>query len=96
MTIISPIKNQNLFRFFAVFFAVLVFGGVTYIYEYNRVANARFEAKTLKQEIVKLEGEGAELKNALYQATDPEKLYQLTKDFNLTVQQKPQYLTLSQ
>ncbi len=95
MTIISPAKNQNIFRFFAVLFAVLVIGGVVYIYEYNEVANARFEVKTLKQEIVKLEGEGAELKNELYRATDPEKLQELTRDFDLTVQQKPQYLTLS-
>jgi len=96
MTIISPIKNQNIFRFFAAFFAVFVFGGITYIYEYNRVANARFEIKTLKQEIIALEGNGAELKNKLYHVTDPEKFRALTKDFNLVVQQKPQYLTLSQ
>lgn len=95
MTIINPTKNQNLTKFFIVLFAVLVVGGIAYIYEYNAVADARFDIKSLKQEIVDLEIRGAELKNELYQVTDPTKLQKLAADYDLVLERKPQYLTLS-
>lgn len=96
MTIINPAKNQNLVRFFALFFAILIVGGIVYIYEYNAVADARFEIKSLRQEIVDLEVKSAELKNDLYQVTDPTKLQKVAEDYNLVFERKPQYLTLSQ
>lgn len=95
MTIINPTKNQNIIKFFIALFAVFIVGGIVLIYEYNAVADARFSIQSLKQEIVDLEVRGAELKNELYEITDPAKLQKIVADYHLVVEQKPHYLTLS-
>lgn len=95
MTIISPIRNQGYVRFFFLLFAVLVAGGLVYIFEYNALVNARYQTQTLKQQITALELTNADLKNQLYQITNPDALQKLALASDLVIDRAPQYLESS-
>lgn len=92
MTIISPIKNEGYARFFLFLFAIVVAGGLIYIFEYNALVNARYMTGTLKQEITSLGVANAELKNRLYQMTNPETLQKLALASNLVIDRAPHYI----
>ncbi len=96
MTIINPNKNKRLTFFFASLFAVILFGGIVYIKQYNALANSRYELRALKQEMVSLEVKNADLKNELYQITDASKFDALAEEYGLVLERQPQYITLSQ
>ena len=96
MTIIKPHKNRNLAYFIAILFTLIIGGGVLYIFEYNGVADARFDVVALKRQVQDLEVKNADLKNSLFSYTDPQKLEAAATNFNLTLDKKPQYLNQQQ
>lgn len=71
-------------------------GGLVYIYEYNVLADSRFQLKATKQKIASLETVNADLKNAIYKTTDPEKLSVLATESHLVLDKNPQYLNSNQ
>ncbi|OGG38738.1 hypothetical protein A3I34_02745 [Candidatus Jorgensenbacteria bacterium RIFCSPLOWO2_02_FULL_45_12] len=95
MTIINPAKNKNITLFIIFAFAFVLLGGGVYIYEYNALANARYELDTLKQKRIDVEAKNAELKNEFYAVTDAAKLREVASEYNLMIENKPQYITLS-
>jgi len=96
MTIISPIRNQGYARFFFFLFAVLVAGGLVYIFEYNALVNSRYQTQALKQEITALGVKNADLKNQLYQVTNPDALQKLAVASDLVIDRAPQYIESAQ
>lgn len=92
MTIINPAKNRNYIRSLLMFFCMIFIAGVIYISEYNMFVDARYESKVLKQDIVKLQEQNAELKNSYYQMTDPTRLEKLATDYELILDRQPKYL----
>ncbi len=96
MTIISPAKNRNYIRSFIIFFGMAFVVSVIYISGYNAFVNTRYELKILKQDIVKLEEQNADLKNTYYQMTDPTRLEQLAAEHQLILDRQPKYLGSAQ
>jgi len=96
MTIISPAKNRNYIRSLLMFFGMIFVAGVIYISEYNMFVDARYESNALKQDIVKLQEQNAELKNSYYQMTDPTRLEKLATDYELILDRQPKYLGSAQ
>lgn len=96
MTIISPTKNRNYIRSLIVFLGMAFIASVIYISEYNAFVNARYELKVLKQDIVKLQEQNADLKNTYYQMTDSTHLEQLAAEYQLILDRQPKYLGSAQ
>lgn len=96
MTIISPAKNRNYVRSLIMFFGMIFIAGIIYISEYNTFVDARYESKTLRKDIVKLQEQNAELKNSYYQMTDPMRLEKLATDYELILDRQPKYLGSAQ
>ncbi len=95
MTIIQPHKHTSTARFFIFLFAVMIGGGLIFIFEYNTFVNAHFAADNLKKEIVTLETSNANLKNVLYGTLDPEALQALATERGLVLEKRPAYLTVN-
>jgi len=93
MTIIKPSQYQTYIRFFILVFVVVLLGGIIYIFEYNALVDARFQLKTLKQDIVALQVANADFKNNLYTVIDPAHLESLAYDRSLVLERNPEYLT---
>lgn len=95
MTIIQPHRHTSTARFFIFLLAIMVGGGLIFIFEYNTFVNARFTADNLKKEIVGLETSNANLKNTLYATLDPETLQALATERGLVIEKRPSYLTIN-
>jgi cell division protein FtsL len=93
MTIIKPSEYASYIRFFALILGILLFGGVVYIFQYNSLVDTRFEIRSLKEKIVELEASNADLKNAIYEATEPEKLRLFAVNSNLILEKNPEFLS---
>lgn len=93
MTIFTPHHNQTIKHFLLILFALLLVGGVLYIFEYNSLVNARFALNNLKKDLVGLQAQNADLKNQLYTVIDPAKLAALAASKGLILEGKPQYVT---
>ena len=96
MTIISPAKNRNYIRSIAIFIGGALIVGIIFIFEYNSLVDIRYEQRTLKQDIVKLQEQNAELKNTYYQMIDPIQLEQLAHEHQLVLDRQPKYLGSAQ
>lgn len=67
-----------------------------YIYLYSELVNNRHAIKDVKDSIIALEVENADLKNQLFTMTDPSGLEVLAAEFDFVFESNPQYLNLSQ
>lgn len=95
MTIIQPNKYRSLKHFLIILFLILLAGGVFYIYEYNKFVDVRYQADFFKEQIIKAQALNADLKNQLYQITDPANLQSLAQKQGLFLEKKPDYLKLA-
>ncbi len=93
MTFLTPHQNGTTKQFLLLLFALVVLGGVLYIFEYNMFVNARFELGNLKKSLTELQTANADLKNRLYAVLDPVKLTALATERGLVLEKKPQYVT---
>ncbi len=96
MTIFKPNFNRIYAKFFTLLFITLLVGGVFYVVEYNSLVNARYQVNALKNQITDAQSAQTNLKNALYQQTDPVKLEALAARYSLTLDNRPQYLSGTQ
>ena len=71
---------------------VTLFGGVLLIFEYTGLASDRHEVDRLQKELVVLQAENADVKDALYTATNINVLQARAADFGLTLERRPEYL----
>ncbi len=92
MTIISPGRAQGYALFLIALFAVVLVGGLVYIFEYNALVDARYEEQQLKQSIVQMQVKNADLKNNLYTITNPATLQKLAVASNLVLDRQPNYI----
>lgn len=92
MTILQPNKNKQNFKSIFVWCLLGVAICGLYIFQYNSLVGARFEAKELRVGIEEMQLEGAELKNELYASLDPAELKQLAVLSGLVVESRPQYM----
>lgn len=96
MTIKNPTKKKKYLGFFVKLFLLVAIGAGIWIYQYNALADARYELKELENKIVELEVENAELKNDLYKITDPSHLQEVASVEGMVIEENPNYLELSQ
>lgn len=96
MTIIKPEQYKYILRFILQVFILVVICGAFYIYEYNVVADNRYEIQSLQERIVEAEVANAEIKNTLYEIIDPAKLTTLADTYELVLERNPQYLNVNQ
>ncbi|MEK7630289.1 MAG: hypothetical protein AAB432_02835 [Patescibacteria group bacterium] len=96
MTILKPHQNFNLRKFLLVLFALILSGGLVYIFEYNSFVNARYELASFKKELVSLQASNADLKNQLFETLAPVNLRQVAQVKNLVLDQRPSYLRQNQ
>lgn len=96
MTIKNPTKKKKYFGFFVKLFLVVAVGAGIWIYQYNALADARYEVEELKNNIAELEVQNAELKNDLYKVTDPSHLQEVASAKGMVIDESPNYLELSQ
>jgi hypothetical protein len=95
MTILQPNKNKQNFKSIITWCVLGVAICGLYIFQYNSLVGARFEAKELKVGIENMQLEGAELKNKLYASLDPAELKQLATLSGLVVESRPQYMRVT-
>lgn len=96
MTIIRPAQHRGYLRFMVSIFALVILGGAFYIYQYNVLAEGRYEVTDIKNRIVEAEVLNAELKKAVYQIIDPAELEALAGVRQLVLEYYPEYLDTSQ
>lgn len=96
MTIKNPTKKNKYLGFFAKLFLLVAVGAGIWIYQYNALADARYEIKDLEDKIVELEVQNAEMKNDLYKITDPSHLQEVASVEGLVIDDNPNYLELNQ
>ncbi|MDO8556913.1 MAG: hypothetical protein Q7R98_00425 [Candidatus Jorgensenbacteria bacterium] len=94
MTILRPYKHYSIARFLVAFFAVVLVGGLIYIFEYNALVDARAETAQLKKQITTYQTDVATLKNDLYSMLDPVALQLLASQKGLVSEKRPQYITV--
>lgn len=68
-------------------------GGGFIIFQYTHLADSRFELSSLKERLVVLEASNADLKNNLYELTDPARLERFGREQGLVLERQPEYLT---
>ena len=95
MTIISPKKNTQLRRILSALFAVLLPCAVFFILENSAITSAQNNALELKKEVVMLETRNADLKESYYRIISPAKLEAAAMHSGLTLEKRPQYLTVN-
>lgn len=96
MTIIKPsIYTQNA-RFIIFLLSFILIAGISYIFMYNALVNARYQVSNLKNQIAEAAASDNELKSKLFNATDPSKLQTLASKYNLVLDTRPEYLTVHQ
>lgn len=96
MTIINPTKNNQISKFLLQIFALLLVGGLMYVYLYSELVDNRHAIKNAKESIIAFEVENADLKNQLFTLTDPSGLEIFAAEFDFVFENNPQYLNLSQ
>ena len=96
MTIIKPDQYKSLFTFLPQLLILVVLGGVLYIYQYNIVADNRYEIEYLQERIAHLQVVNAELENELYEQVDPNVLTDIAQMYQLVLERSPQYLNVNQ
>ncbi len=95
MTIIQPDKNVKFSRYVLLLFLMVFLGGGFYIFEYNSFVDSKYELKSVKQNIIDLQEANADLKEGINRLTDSKELERIAKENNLTIERKPEYLTLN-
>ncbi len=96
MTIIKPsIYAQNA-RFIMFLLSFILIAGISYIFMYNALVNARYQVSSLKNQIAEAVSSNNGLKGKLFKETDPSKLQTLAARYNLVPDTKPEYLTVHQ
>ena len=93
MTIIQPSRYKQLASFLALFFGVLIFGGLFAVFEYNSIADLRFETSSIRGNLASLKTTNAELKNQLYQALQTGVLETLAREESLILDKAPGYMS---
>lgn len=96
MTIKNPTKKDKYFGFLVKLFLIVAIGAGIWIWQYNALADARYELETLENKIAELEVENAELKNDLYKITDPSHLEEVASVEGMVIDENPNYLELNQ
>lgn len=74
---------------------MIFLGGGVYIFEYKSFIDSKHELKSIKDNIINLQEANADLKEEIYQLTDPTELQKIAKENNLILDKKPEYLTLN-
>lgn len=95
MTIIKPHQHAPAARFVVFLLALMIGGGLIFIFEYNAFVNARFTAEHFEKEIVSLQTSNATLKNTLYETLNPQALQALAAERGLVLDKRPSYLTIN-
>ena len=95
MTILQPNKNKQNLKSIIVWCLLGVAICGLYIFQYNSLVRAQFEAKKLRTGIEDMELKGADLKNKLYATLDPAELKQLAVLSGLVVESRPQYMRVA-
>lgn len=96
MTIIRPsIYTQNA-RFIIFLLSFILIAGISYIFMYNALVNARYQASNLKSQIAQETNTQNELKSQLFNVTAPQNLDSLATKYDLVLDTKPGYLTAHQ
>ncbi len=96
MTIIKPDQYKQILRFVLQVFILIIIGGTFYIYQYNMVADNRYEVQDLQERIVEAKVASAEIKNDLYQVIDPIVLTTFVDKYELVLERSPRYLNMNQ
>src|SRR3989344_3801256 len=96
MTIIRPSLHRNQLFFLAVFFGILILGGLLAVFEYKAIADARYEIRTMVSSLTLLKTENAELKNRFYAGTEIDKLEALALERGLMLDKTPDYMSSNQ
>lgn len=94
MTIIQPSSSKKLIHFLAVFFIILLIGGLFYIYQYNQLVSLKHRLAALEKNYIQAQMLNADLKTQLYQLTDTEILKSIAAEKGLIMDIKPHYLNL--
>ena len=93
MTITKPLKKQYI-GFLIAIGVIMVSGGVLVIGEYNKLVEVRHEVRTLREGMLEGELSQADLKNSLYQITDPNTLQEQAQASALVFEKNPDYLEI--
>ncbi|OGG36785.1 hypothetical protein A2110_01100 [Candidatus Jorgensenbacteria bacterium GWA1_54_12] len=96
MTVMTPNKNRSIALFVTELLVLLLVASLFYIYYYNTVAGRRYAAERLRDQIADARELNAELKNELYEATDPTRLEELATARNLVLEEAPHYMSMNQ
>ncbi len=83
-------------RFLGFFLAILLLGGALSIFEYSKIADLRYELKSLKSDLVTFGTQNAELKNQFYALTATGRLEILAKERGLIIDKTPDYMSSNQ
>ena len=92
MTVTKPQTKTRYLNFFVILAALIIGGGMLYIFEYNKLASARYEIGKAKEDILKAELAGADLEHLLFEITDPKRLEEAALEHSLVLEEKPTYL----
>lgn len=95
MTILQPNKHKQNFKSLIAWCLLAVAVCGIYIFQYNSLVSARFEARQLKNGIGEMELQGSDLKSKLYASLDPAELKQLAIVSGLVVENRPQYMRVA-
>ncbi|MEX1014701.1 MAG: hypothetical protein WDZ80_06080 [Candidatus Paceibacterota bacterium] len=97
MTIIKPKKNKSSMSLFVfLLFTVVIVGGLTYIHQYNSLADNKYDVEHLEEGIKQAELDNANLNNKYYELTDLSNLEPVAKDLQLVLDDSPSYLNVNQ
>lgn len=93
MTSLQQYKERDIRRFIISIVICSLLGGGFIIFQYTNLADSRFELSELKKELALLQSSNADLKNKLYELTDPARLEQFGREQGLVLERQPEYLT---
>ena len=71
----------------------LIAGGVAYVFEYNNLVKARYSLENLEKNIKEAKTRESEIKNSIYQITDPEKIKKVAEENALILEEMPAYIS---
>ena len=90
MTIVRPSLYTQNARFIIFLLSFILIAGISYIFMYNALVNARYQVSNLKSQIADAASAQNELKSQLFNVTAPQNLDSLATKYNLVLDTKPQ------
>lgn len=96
MTIIKPNHKFKHAKFLGFLCVILIVMGGIYVFEYNSLVNVRYSLRKAKTTIKSAEQDNNNLKNQIFNITDPEKMIFSASLHSLVLEQNPEYLSVNQ